>query len=193
MSRLVLLLEEESMRVLLDGLLPRLFPTLPFRCIPHEGKTDLEKSVPRKLRAWREPGVRFAVVRDNDGGDCRALKDALRRLCQTGRRDSTLIRIACQELEAWYLGEPDALADAFGDETLRTIGRRARLRDPDAVPSPSEAVEQLVPEFQKVSGARRMAQHLSRERNRSASFQVFVAGIEVIATDLVPAESAGGG
>ncbi len=49
MKRLVLLLEEESMQVLLDGLLPRLFPGLLFQCVPHEGKADLERSIPRKL------------------------------------------------------------------------------------------------------------------------------------------------
>ncbi len=175
-----------------DGLLPRLFPGLRFQCVPHEGKSDLERSIPRKLRGWREPGVRFMVVRDNDGGDCRVLKDDLRGLCQAGRRDDTLLRIACQELEAWYLGEPDALADAFGDEALRSIGRKARFREPDSVLRPSDAVEQLVPEFQKVSGARRMAQHLTRERNRSTSFRVFVAGIETVAADLAR-EDAGSG
>ena len=172
------------MRALLDALLPRLFPGLLFQCVPHEGKADLERSVPRKLRGWREPGVRFAVVRGNDGGDCHALKDDLRGLCQAGRRDDTLIRIACQELEAWYLGEPDALADAFGREALRSMGERARFRDPDSVLRPADAVEQLVPEFQKVSGARRMAQHLTRERNRSTSFQVLMAAIETVAADL---------
>ena len=35
MSRIVFLLEERSMQVLLDGLLPRLFPDLPFLCVPH--------------------------------------------------------------------------------------------------------------------------------------------------------------
>lgn len=189
MSRLVLLLEESSMQVLLDGLLPRLFPTLQFLCVPHDGKTDLEHSVPRKLREWREPGVRFAVVRDNDGKDCRALKDTLRQLCHAGHRDDALIRIACQELEAWYLGEPDALADAFGHEALRTIRRKARFRDSDSVLSPSEEVEQLVPQFQKVSGARRMAQHLSRKRNTSPSFRTFVAGIETVAAELAAGET----
>lgn len=177
------------MQALLDGLLPRLFPALPFLCVPHDGKTDLEKSIPRKLQGWREPGVRFAVVRDNDGKDCSALKDALRQLCHAAHRGDTLIRIACQELEAWYLGEPDALADAFGREGLRGIGRKARFREPDSVLRPSEAVEQLVPEFQKVSGARRMAQHLSRERNVSASFQAFVAGIERVAAGLAAKET----
>jgi len=69
MSRVVFLLEERSMKILLEELLPRLVPGMPFICIPHEGKQDLEKSISRKLRAWREPGARFVVVRDNDGGD----------------------------------------------------------------------------------------------------------------------------
>jgi len=81
MSRVVFLLEERSMQVLLDGLLPRLFPGLPFLCVPHEGKRDLELSIPRKLRAWQEPGVRFVVIRDNDGGDCLQLKGELQSLC----------------------------------------------------------------------------------------------------------------
>jgi len=60
-NRLVLLLEEESMRVLLDGLLPRLFPGLPFQCVPHRGKSDLERSIPRKLRGWRDRSTSFRV------------------------------------------------------------------------------------------------------------------------------------
>ena len=180
------------MQVLLDGLLPRLFPGLPFKCVPHDGKTDLERSIPRKLRAWREPGARFAVVRDNDGRDCRVLKNALRELCQVAHRPDTLIRIACQELEAWYLGEPDALAEAFGDESLRNLGRKARFRDSDSVPRPHEAIERLVPEFQKVSGARRMAPHLSRERNKSTSFQMFVTGIEAVAAQMTGENDTGG-
>lgn len=70
MSRIVFLLEERSMKALLAGLLPRLFPELRFICIAHEGKQDLDKSITRKLRGWREAGVRFVVLRDND---CRAI------------------------------------------------------------------------------------------------------------------------
>ena len=184
MSRVVFLLEEYSMKVLLDGLLPRLFPGLPFLCVPHEGKQDLEKSVPKKLRAWREPGVSFVVIRDNDGGNCQELKHRLVTLCHDGRRADTLVRIACQELEAWYLGEPATLAEAFEKERLRNLGAKARYRDPDAVVRPSAEVETLVPEFQKVSGARRMAMHLTREGNRSRSFQVLVEGIDRLSATL---------
>ncbi len=178
MRRIIFLLEEYSMKVLLDGLLPRLVPGLQFLCVPHEGKQDLEKSVPRKLRAWCEPGVRFVVLRDKDGGDCRELKRKLVSLCEAGGYPNTLVRIACEELEAWYLGEPAAIANAFENKKLRRIGAEARFRDPDAVVRPSAVIEQLVPEFQKVSGARRMARTLSRKGNKSRSFQALLKGIE---------------
>ena len=187
MSRIVFLLEERSMKVLLDGLLPRLFPDLPFRCVAHEGKRDLELSIPRKLRAWREPGVSFAVIRDNDGGDCEQLKAKLKQLCNQSGRGDTLVRIACQELEAWYLGEPAALADAFDKPALQNLGRQAKFREPDALRRPAAEIERLIPEFQKVSAARRMARHLSRERNRSSSFRALMEGIEAMRQALVNA------
>ena len=163
MGRVIFLLEESSMKVLLDGLLPRLFPSLDFLCIAHEGKTNLERNLRRRLNGWRVPGDRFVIVRDNDGGDCYELKERLRELCRRGGREDTLIRIVCQELEGWYLGEPDAMADAFGDEQLRNIGRQATYRNPDSRPKPSSDMERLIPGFSKSPGARRMAQHLTRE------------------------------
>jgi len=188
MGRVVFLLEEYSMKVLLERLLPRLFPDLRFLCVPHEGKQDLEKSVPRKLRAWNEPGARFVIIRDNDCGDCRALKDKLASLCREGGRDDVLVRIACQELEAWYIGDPEALAEAYGNEPLRHLGRKARFRDADTVLQPSVALAKLIPEFQKVSGARRMGGVLNRERNQSASFQATMAGIEALLLEIEKTE-----
>lgn len=178
MSRAVFLLEEYSMKVLLDGMLPRLFPDLNFLCVPHEGRSDLEKSIPRKLKAWKEPGVRFVILRDNDGADCAIVKSRLAKACSDAGRPESLVRIACQELEAWYFGEPEALAAVFRDPALAELTRKAKFRDPDAIASPSRDLMSLVPAFQKVSAARKLASHLSRERNRSRSFQALVSGIE---------------
>lgn len=121
--------------------------------------------------------MRFVVVRDNDGGDCRALKRKLVRLCRQGGRTDVLVRIACQEVEAWYLGDPQGLAESFGEQRLRRLGGQARFRDPDAVEQPSKVLDALVPAFQKVSGARAMAGVLSHERNASTSFRVFMRGV----------------
>jgi hypothetical protein len=177
MIRLVFMVEEPSMKTLLDELLPRLFPDLEFLCIPHEGKTDLEKSIPRKLRAWTVPDDRFVVVRDNDGADCLALKARLGRLCQSAGRADTLIRIVCEELEAWYLGQPDAIAAAFKEPGILAKCRSARFRNPDAIPKPSNCLSTLCPGFQKIGGARVTAAHLSYRLNRSRSFRTFINGI----------------
>ena len=164
------------MKILLDGLLPRVFPGLAFLCVSHEGKQDLEKSIVRKLKAWREPGVRFVIVCDNDGGDCRLTKQQLSRLCEEAERPDSIVQIVCQELEAWYFGSPTALAQAFEREDLTTIGAKARFRDPDRIQQPSKALAELIPEFQKVGGARRMAKHLTKD-NRSGSFRILLSGI----------------
>ncbi len=55
MGRLIFLLEEQCMQALLEGLLPRLFPDLSFLCVPHSGKTDLERSIRSTLQNWRSP------------------------------------------------------------------------------------------------------------------------------------------
>jgi hypothetical protein len=170
------------MKVLLDGLLPRFLPTLPFLCVPHDGKQDLEKSIPRKLRAWNEPDARFVVVRDNDAGNCTALKKRLTTLCAKAGRRGTLVRIPCQELEAWYLGEPKALAEAYGRPALAELHRRARFKDPDAIHKPSDELVRLVPEFQKLSGARLMASVMSENGNRSHSFRVFLDGVRKLSS-----------
>ena len=169
MSRIVFMLEERSLKVLLDNLLPRLLPGISFLCLAHEGKSDLEKSIPKKIRAWNVPGDRFVVVRDNDGGDCKALKQRLLSLCARAGRDDVLVRIACQELEAWYLGDPGALARAFAKDSLKYIGRKTRYRNPDDITQPSREIENLIPKFQKISGARRLAPYMERENNRSRS------------------------
>lgn len=77
-----------------------------------------------------------------------------------------------------YLGEPDALAEAFGKESLRPIGAKARFRKPDDIPYPARALARLVPQYQKVGSARVLANHLDRQRNRSPSFRAMMDGIE---------------
>jgi hypothetical protein len=185
-GKIVFLREESSMKAFLDTLLPRLFPGWidgqDFQCVPHEGKSDLDKSIPRKLSAWREPDVRFVIVRDKDNADCSEVKSGLRERCARSGRGETLIRLVCQELESWYLGDLEALDKAF-DSRLDTHRYRKRFANPDTLRKPSVEIERLIPAFQKRSGARKMGQclNLQSQKNRSRSFQVFVAGVQNLA------------
>lgn len=184
MGRIVFLLEEPSMKILLQGLLPRLFPGWiefeHFVCISHEGKSDLDRSIPIKLKAWRVPGDRFVIVRDNDNAECIDIKARLLAMCRASGRPDTLVRLVCQELESWYIGDIEALALAF-DPKLDTPILRKRFAEPDTWQKPSKELERLVPTFQKGMGARIMAQHLRETENLSRSFLEFVKGLRRMA------------
>lgn len=188
-GRLVFLLEEPSMKHLLDGLLPRLMPGWVagehFLCVPHEGKSDLDRSVPRKLAAWRVPGDRFVVLRDNDAAACQDVKARLTKLCVDSGRADTLIRLVCQELEGWYLGDLDALAQAYDDPRVCAPAVRKRFADPDVWAKPSVEVQRLLPDFQKGQASQRMGRALrDAGDNRSRSFQVFLAGVRRVAAEM---------
>lgn len=187
-GRIVFLLEEPSMKTFLEAWLPRAFPGWQeqqhFLCVAHQGKTDLDKSIPRKLRAWRVPGDRFVILRDNDNGDCVDIKARIQHQCAQAGRPDSLIRLVCQELESWYIGDLAALAAAYADPNIDTPARRQRLTNPDTWRKPSREVVRMVPAFQKRLGARRIAEHLVVDGNRSHSFQIFHRGLQAIATEM---------
>ncbi|ADV62966.1 hypothetical protein Isop_2390 [Isosphaera pallida ATCC 43644] len=192
--KLVILVEERSMADLLNQLLPIVFPELPFQTIPHSGKRDLKESIPRKLKGWNEPNARFLILCDNDSSpNCRNTKEKLQSLCPEDRRNVTKIRIVCQELEAWYVACPEALALAYKQPQLEGIAKKKGFRQPDAIRKPSESIRKLIPEFSKLDGAKRIAPHLAqfRDVNRSSSFQAFLNAVESLMDD-IPRPSLGG-
>lgn len=95
------------------------------------------------------------------------MKASLSKMCAEAGREDTLVRIVCQELEAWYFGDLEAFADVFSAPALRRQAARVGYRDPDAIAKPSKELIRLYPAFQKTDGARRMAERLSYGSNRS--------------------------
>jgi hypothetical protein len=113
-KKIVFLLEEVSAKELLNGILPKILPSgISFQCVSFEGKSDLEKNIPRKIKGWREPDVKFVILRDQDSGDCGTIKNGLKVLASNAGRNDTLVRIACRELESWYLSDLNAVEQAL--------------------------------------------------------------------------------
>ena len=143
-----------------------------------EGKQDMHKELPRKLRSWMRNSDRLVILRDQDSADCSLLKSELRALCvEAGRRD-VLVRIACRQLESWYAGDWGGVARAFGRPTLARLDRKAKYRDPDSLGNPFDEIRRELPVFQKVSGGRQMGRFISLTGSRSASFDVFLRGLD---------------
>lgn len=188
MSELVFMLEEQSARAMLEGLLPKLLPAeVTPRYVVFEGKQDLEKQQVRKIRNYRNPGARFIVMRDLDANpDCKAVKAKLFELCCHAGKPATLVRIACQELESFYLGDLAAVERGLGITGLVKHQPNKLFREPDRLASPSKELKKLTKGlYQKVSGSRDIGSHLDIDNSRSTSFYHLVTGVRRVAGEMV--------
>ncbi len=176
---LVFLLEERSAREMLNGLLEKILPAdVSWRCIIFEGKQDLEKQLVRRIRGYRVPGAKFIVLRDQDAADCHAIKARLKALCRRAGRPETFVRIACREIESWYLADLEAVGNALGIKKLARLQAKSKYRHPDKLQSPAKELEILTNgRYQKISGSRLIGRLLDPDNTRSHSFQVFLKAI----------------
>lgn len=189
MKELVFLVEGKAEKELLDVLVPRLLPAgMGHRVIPFEGKQDLEKQMGKRIRGYQNPSARFIVLRDQDShADCRALKAGLVARCEgTGREAHCLVRIACRELEAFYLADLAAVERALDLPGLAARLQSSRkFRQPDALGSPSRELKALTRQrYEKRAGSRLIGQHLDLNNERSPSFKHLMAGIRRLSAEL---------
>ena len=181
MMELVFCLEESSAQAMLEGLLPRLLPAdVVLRYIPFEGKQDLEKQLVRRLRGYRNPDARFIVIRDQDSNpDCKVVKARLTALCSLAGKPNALVRIACRELENFYLADLAAVERGIGIAGIAKLQAKVKFRRPDYLGSPSRELTLLTKgRYQKVGGSRAIGVHLDLNNRRSDSFRNLVQGIQ---------------
>ena len=175
---LVILLEEPSAKDFLQAVLPKIPPAhITPVFLVFEGKQDLEKQLVRKLKGWLRPNSVFLIMRDQDSGDCMVLKQRLTALCVEAGRPDAVVRIACRELESFFVGDWKAVAAAYDKPSLSHYDRTAKYRNPDNLGSPSQELKRVLPYYQKREGARRIAPYLDTDRNRSKSFGALMASL----------------
>ncbi len=157
-KELVFLLEEESAKAMLESILPRILnPCITPRLIAFNGKQDLEKQMARKIKGYLNPNARFIVMRDQDNApDCVTLKKSLLDRCiALGRQPIPLVRIACRELESFYLADLAAVETAMNIKGLRKHQDNRKFKNPDYLTSPSNELATLTKQrYQKVSDSR---------------------------------------
>ena len=179
MITLVFLLEEPSAEEMLKGILPKIIPdNVSPRFIVFQGKQDLEKQLVRRFRLWKTPNTRFLVLRDQDSGDCLVIKRSLLDKCKEASKSDTIVRIACHELESYYLGDLRAVGKGFGLRGLSKLQHKRKYREPDKISDPARELISLTENhYQKVSGSRAISKYLDLENNLSHSFSVLVKAI----------------
>lgn len=198
-----ILVEEPSMEAALSILLPRILGSLSFRIYVSNGKQNLLRNLPDRLRGYSRslPADHLLiVVVDRDNQDCRELKKHLEKISlESGLQTRTTAddgfyrmvnRIVCEELEAWYFGDWDAVRQAFPN-VPQGVPRQKGYRSPDAIKGGTwEAFERILlcagyyrNGLSKIGVARQIAPHLEPTRNRSPSFQCLLKVLTKIAPD----------
>ncbi len=178
MNTMVFFLEEPSAREMLQGILPKILPSdIQCRFVVFQGKQDLEKNLTRRINGWLTPNSAFVIMRDQDSGDCKDIKQRLLTLSQS--RFPVLVRIACRELESFYLGDLAAVEAALGLTGVASKQEKVKYRDPDQLENAAEELKVLTKyKYQKISGSRSIGPHLSLTTNRSRSFLALVQGLK---------------
>ena len=142
-------------------------------------------------------GSAVIVVVDLDDKNCQDFKQEL--LCvlrDCNPSPTALFRIAIEEIEAWLLGDAEAVKEAY-PQASRPVLYRYR---PDSIcgtwevladavsPGGSAKLKKLgYPEAGRIKceWAKQIIPHIELDRNRSKSFQVFRDGIRKLAGESV--------
>lgn len=177
------LLEEPSMANALKVILPQILPKgfeLDINCFlrPHQGKQDLQKSIPKKIKTFTKYHIpsKVIIVHDQDSNDCKELKSELLKLCSDNGNCPVLIRIVCKELENWYLGDMDAIHKVYPDFKPKNHRYKSKFRTVDHTHGAHE-LESLIPSFQKGFASRKIPNYFQIEKNKSVSFNQFKIGV----------------
>ena len=199
--------EEPSAEAALRSIMPRLLPEgWESVYAVFQGKDDLLDKLPSRLKVykhWPPEQWRILVLVDRDDDECGSLKERLEQmavgegLCTKtsaqGQAFQVLNRIAVDELEAWFLGDVEALRAAY-PRVPATLRERAAFRTPDSIRGGTwEALARELqkagyyanpgarkPGMPKIEVARKVSRYMDPERNTSHSFQVFVRGVQAL-------------
>ncbi len=179
MSNFVFLLEEPSAKEMLKAILPKILENkYEYFFIVFEGKSDLEKNIVIKIRSWKRPNSKFIILRDRDSGNCYEIKKSLKEKCREAGREDCLIRIACCELESWYLGDLDAIEKGLNVHGISSKKNIKKYSRPDDLNNAAEELSKLTKNvYQKINGSRKIAPYLDPDNNFSKSFNVFINGL----------------
>jgi len=174
------LLEEQSAEAMLKELLPRCFPNLRCTYRRFPGVNELLKRLEKTIRNHTDTRCPVIILCDQDDKDCVEFKKRLLDLCKkTGQQTRCIVRIACHELESWYLAQLDVVANHFGVPELSR--RQNKFSNPDGINKPSKELARLTrQQYQKIKGSRIMGQFLDPDVERSNSFKHFIHTLKKI-------------
>lgn len=195
MHHFEILVEEPSMKALLEEILPKMLDDSSFEIRVFNGKPALLRELPHRLKGYAAmkksmQSLRVVVLIDRDQEDCRKLRERIDQVgSAAGLNPSSLSQdvkgdlvavVVCEELEAWYFGDVGALRKCY-PRLPDQLGNRRAYRDTDHIRGgTAEALERVLQShgyflggLAKMNLSRDVAPHMNIDENRSKSFNYF--------------------
>jgi hypothetical protein len=210
-SHIEFLVEEPSMEAALRLIVPKIVGDLSFEVYPYQCKQDFLQKLPARIRgyaAWLPPDWRVVIILDRDDDTCLDLKQQLEimvfgaglrtRSQAAGGPFQVINRLAIEELEAWFFGDWEAVRIAYPNVS-NSIPAKKGYRDPDVIAGGTwEALERTLRRagyfrsgLRKIEAARKIAERMDPNRNRSNSFRAFRNALaEMVDTRMLRSEAA---
>ncbi|AWB23122.1 hypothetical protein DA075_21290 [Methylobacterium currus] len=177
----MVLVEEPSIRIVIEAICGKLGASDLVRILEHEGKSDLERSIARKINGWRSPVLPYFIVsRDLDASERQALRTRLLALVPPHALGRTKVRVIVPELESWYLGDPAALvaAGVITPAAAQRITAQAKFRDLCTLTGAKAEFRKIVGQpIGQIRTAHLLGAHLDLERNNCRNFHAFVEAL----------------
>lgn len=182
--------EEQSLKNVLTEVLPKVLPKhVYFNIYSHQGKQDLEKALKTTLPSIsKTPGAKILITRDQDNDDCIELKKRIFELVNDNCLCEFSIRIICKELEAWFLGDMNAIESAYPKFKADQHINKAEFREVDKIQSPSRQLLNIIPDFSKseylpkLEVSECISPFLQIDNNKSVSFNHTITAIKKLAS-----------
>lgn len=194
-----ILVEELSAEAALKNIIPKIIPSEnSFDIHPYQGKKDLLDHLLGRLKGysyWLPHDWRIMVIIDEDRQNCLSIKQNLEEIAiRAGLRTKSSIspgqqfqivnRITCEELEAWFFGDINAIKAAYPKVPDSKINKFRGI-NPDAILNGTwETLEKLLKNsgyypyrMPKIEVARKISANMNPGTNRSNSFRVFKEGL----------------
>lgn len=191
------LVEEPSMEAYLLENLPSLLEESTFSVHAFQGKDNMIRRLPDRLRGFShtlQPNEVVVVMLDRDDDDCVQLKEKLLGFgvdaglntsgCAGRECPKLIIRIVVEELEAWYFGDWEAVCEVY-PRMNPNVPRQAAYRNSDQILGGTwEAFERLLRNrgyhttgLRKTEAARLIGKVTIADRNTSPSYKCFHDGL----------------
>jgi hypothetical protein len=193
-EHLEVLVEEPSMEAALRAILPKMIGSKSFKITQYTDKINFLKKLPDRLRGYEETlrnSEIILILIDRDNDDCNELRERIETMAQgAGLRTNgdhrgpaqVIVRIAIEELEAWYFGDWQAVQAAYP----RAPKPPQHCRAPDAIRGGTwEAFERSMKKsgyfasgLRKIEAATKIAPYIDPDRNTSPSFKALRRAME---------------